>query len=256
MIPLKTAFIGTGNVAWTLVPALDLSPEVDLRWIVSRNGTQMPVSTDVEILSSPEEIPDDADLILVSVKDDAVNKVIDALGNRNAIIAHTSGSIPMPDVTGTNKYGVFYPLQTFSKGKTVSLDGVPFLIEGSAPVVTEALISVVDSLGGKPVISDSDKRRVIHLAAVFACNFVNNMWATAEDILAPVGENLELLEPLLCETLRKALASGAENAQTGPARRGDVEVEQTHLQLLDDQKAELYKIITRSIAKRYEQNSI
>lgn len=256
MTPLKTAFIGTGNVAWTLVPALVASPAVEVRWIVARNGATLPVENAPIALTTPAEIPLDADLIIISVKDDSVSQVVKALGPRKAIIAHTSGSVPMPAHTSGNEFGVFYPLQTFSKGHTVGLRDVPFLIEGSTPRVMQVLSAVAQSLDGRPVEADSAQRRRIHLAAVFACNFVNNMWATAEDVLAADGEDLRLLAPLLRETLEKALTAGADRAQTGPACRGDVEVEKAHLAMLDGDAAEMYTMITRSIAKRYEQNSI
>ena len=257
MIPLKTAFVGNGNVARTLAPALSALPSVNLRWIVARSGLDVPVADAVTILHSAREIPRDADLIVISVKDDAVNAVIEEVGERDAIIAHTSGSVSLPERdTELTRYGVFYPLQTFSRTKIANLTDVPFLIEGSAPQVVEVLADIARALGGRPVAADSALRGRVHLAAVFACNFVNSMLATAEDVLAADGLDLRLLRPLLRETLNKAMTCGAAVSQTGPARRGDVGIEHAHMRMLEGSPAAVYKLITRTIAERYEQNSI
>ncbi len=255
MTPVKTAIVGNGNVAWSLVPALLASPLVDLRWHVVRHLPEAS-SSSLKFLQSVEEIPADAELILIAVPDDAVAEVIGSFGQRQAVIAHTSGTVPLPAGAEGESYGVFYPLQTFTKGRPVLLKDVPFLIEGSNEKVEGLLIQVARSLGGNPVKADSAKRKRIHLAAVFACNFANHLWGKASEILSGEGADLTLLGPLLHETIDKALTIGPAAAQTGPARRGDVATQTEHLAMLSPNDREIYTLLTRSIAQRYEQNSI
>ena len=79
---------------------------------------------------------------------------------------------------------------------------------------------------------DTAKRRHLHVAAVFANNFSNFMMTTGEAIATEAGFDPSLLRPLMEETIRKALRTGPEHAQTGPAVRHDDTTIESHLELL------------------------
>lgn len=101
--------------------------------------------------------------------------------------------------------------------------------------------------------ADSARRRRLHIAAVFGCNFVNHLWAIADRLLGDDGMSFDLLEPLLRETLDKAVETGPRSGQTGPARRGDTRVMESHKKMLPPELADLYSRLSESIIKMYRQ---
>ena len=148
-----------------------------------------------------------------------------------------------------SEYGVLYPLQTLSRDRPVSLQNTPFLVEGSDPFVLERIIDLAGSVSGKVRQMNSDNRLLVHLAAVFANNYSNHMVHIAQRILDEQQIEQELLVPILKETFDKIIEMGAGNAQTGPARRGDLETMKKHLELLKTHPEweKLYTFISRDI---------
>ena len=162
------------------------------------------------------------------------------------------GCIHRAECPLTDNYGVFYPLQTFSKGVDVNLAEVPVFVEGS----NDMTLSVAERLGRaiSPKVhhADDDTRCKMHAAAVFACNFTNHLWAIADDILCrEAGVDLSVLHPLLKETLRKAMLGRPSDGQTGPAVRGDRGVMDKHAGLLADDEARLYRELSEHIMDYY-----
>ena len=100
---------------------------------------------------------------------------------------------------------------------------------------------------------DDVTRKEIHLSAVFTCNFVTHLIAEAEAILYDADVSKDIIAPLIQETIAKTIAQGASNAQTGPARRGDSKVIQSHLDMLKEKPStqKLYKQISAAIKKKY-----
>ena len=147
--------------------------------------------------------------------------------------------------------GIFYPLQTFSKDKGVDISSVPFCIEANNTETQNTLFNLAKTLSNNVQLITSEQRKVIHLAAVFACNFSNNMYAIADDILLQNGMDLNLLKPLIKETANKIQKDSPKHVQTGPARRNDQEVIKNHIQMLADSKdyQDIYELITNNIIK-------
>lgn len=251
---LKIVIIGSGNVATHMAKALD--KVADVVQIHSRNIANATRLTEQLRQACPtsdlNEIVTDADLYIVSVNDDAIAHIAGHTPSTAGIWAHTSGSIPANIFAGHKKhYGVFYPLQTFNKVTDVDFSEVPMLIEGESADTCEKLLKAARLISTRVDTADSEKRKLFHRAAVFACNFANYMWCIADDILQEGGYDLTILEPLLKMTLGNALKSGPEKSQTGPARRGDTHVMQNHIEALPDDKARLYNIISQSITDRF-----
>lgn len=204
-------------------------------------------------ISDLNRIVADADMYIVSVNDDTIANIAANTPSANGIWAHTSGSVPASIFAGHKKhYGVFYPLQTFNKVTAVDFSEVPMLIEGESAYTCEKLLKTARLISTRVDIADSEKRKLLHRAAVFACNFANYMWCIADDILHEGGYDLTILEPLLKMTLGNALKSGPEKSQTGPARRGDTHIMHNHIDALPDDTARLYSIISQSIIKRFK----
>jgi predicted short-subunit dehydrogenase-like oxidoreductase (DUF2520 family) len=171
------------------------------------------------------------------------------------LVVHTAGSYGM-EVFPENlkRKGVLYPLQTFSLNREVNFEGLPFFIEASDKVSLEHLKSIAESIGGKVHYANAESRRMLHLAAIFACNFTNHMITESRDIAEKAGFSLEILKPLINETISKALEVGPDKSQTGPAFRNDRNTIGTHMELLSfsPELQEVYNIITNSIIHYYK----
>lgn len=252
------AFIGAGNVAWHLAPALDnIGYAVKEVFSRSRSNSSALVKKlySAEVITITEFDHISADIIIISVPDDAIEEVADQISvPENKIIVHTSGAKPIDLLSYRfSKTGVFYPLQTFSKSKKVDFKDIPILIEGSDRNTEKELFTIARPLSANVKAVSSSDRRYVHLAAVFACNFSNHMLSMAEDILKEKNLDLKLLYPLISETMNKALVMGPKPAQTGPAKRHDLKTLDQHLAMLENNSelAEIYRLLSQHIIDEY-----
>lgn len=181
------------------------------------------------------EMRPDADWIILAVRDDAivqVGKIISHLAP-DALVTHTSGATP-GDVLQPffRRYGVFYPLQTFSTERTPVWSKIPFCVDARQEEDVIFLKKMAKVIGNLVYRVTDEQRAVLHVAAVFANNFANHCFAIAEKILEEKGLPFEMLHPLMEETLAKALQESPAAMQTGPALRGDIDTIQRHLDWL------------------------
>lgn len=256
--PLRGVMIGSGAVASALAPALERGGNVEWAQIYSPDINHARWLADELISARPvdkvEEIMPDADIYLIAVKDDAIAQLASRLPHNNALWMHTSGGVPAETLAPLSpNHGVFYPLQTFSKGVEVDMNCVPLFVEGSNEATEARIRSLALTVSRSVEYADSNLRKRLHCAAVFACNFTNHLWAVADKILREQpGLDITFLQPLLTETLRKAMTVAPMLAQTGPARRGDTAVIERHKMLLSPEDAELYDYLSKRIMKQYE----
>ncbi|MDE6449649.1 MAG: DUF2520 domain-containing protein [Muribaculaceae bacterium] len=238
----RICIIGSGNVATHLAKALDKDNNIvqiyshtyEHAWQLGKSMGHPEIATD-----RLDKITDNADIYIVSVKDDSIATVLADTPDKG-IWVHTSGSIPMEVFNGhKTQYGVFYPLQTFSKHVDINMSRVPFFIEGNAPETYHTLETLARNISDVVEPADSKRRKALHIAAVFACNFVNYMWTEADELLRNEGLNINYLRPLLEETLGKIGSVSPADAQTGPARRGDTKIISEHLSQLTGEKREI-----------------
>lgn len=233
-----TAIIGRGNVATHLAAALAAGAQVTM--VNPRTLEGMPPSPD---------------FCIIAVSDNAIADVAARLANLDCIVAHTSGTtgIEVLQNAGIRRPGVFYPLQTFTKGVPLKYDEIPVFVEGATPDTEWMLRELATVFTPHVRHADSATRRRLHLASVYACNFVNHLWTIAEDTLHPEGLGLDVLYPLMRETLRKAIANGPAPSQTGPARRNDSRTLDAHLNIIDTPEyKQIYQLLTSSIQKYHE----
>ncbi|GHV47455.1 hypothetical protein FACS1894181_00940 [Bacteroidia bacterium] len=248
---MKVVFIGAGNLA-TGVSTEMLRVGMTVGQVYSRTSEHAeslgkklncPWTTDLGSI-----IPD-ADLYIFSLKDAALPEVIPQVKPNNGLWVHTSGSVSINAFEGyANRYGVFYPLQTFTKKRKVKLDGTPIFLEVNDPNDMKMLKKVAIALSGNAQEIDSQKRQHIHLAAVFACNFTNHMYAVAAKILESQDIPYNVLLPLITETAEKISGLSPSEAQTGPASRFDKPVMDKQLAMLNDPAMQtIYKLMSQSI---------
>ncbi|MDE6100119.1 MAG: DUF2520 domain-containing protein, partial [Paramuribaculum sp.] len=245
--PLRTTIIGSGNVASAIAPALERSGSITVETVFSptpEHAAALASRLDSAVaVSDSAAIPKDSELYLLSVKDDAIKELARRLEPvESALWLHTSGGVEASALMPLSpRYGVFYPLQTFSKGVDVAMEEVPFFIETSMADDLTLVEEMARNVSPKVYHADGKMRARMHAAAVFACNFTNHLWAVADDILRrETGTDLSVLYPLLEETLRKAMKMRPAEAQTGPAVRGDRGVIERHAAMLADDEATLY----------------
>jgi predicted short-subunit dehydrogenase-like oxidoreductase (DUF2520 family) len=197
----------------------------------------------------------ETDLIIISIADDAVAQVSSQLklSDPSTAVVHTSGSLGKDALAAhLQNTGVFYPLQTFSHDRELSLTGIPFCIETNTPALHATLQQLVNLLGGVMVETNEEQRLQLHIAAVFACNFTNYLYSCSEVIMKQAGLPFSLLHPLIIETAQKAIHGEPSKTQTGPAIRGDRTVLEKHLSWLSNQPElkEVYEALSREIGKK------
>ena len=140
-------------------------------------------------------------------------------------------------------YGVIYPVQTFSKKRELDFREIPLCVEGNTGPVKERIKRFAEKLSDKIYEIDSTQRKELHLAAVFACNFPNYLYQVAGKLLEDKGLSFAMLRPLIFETADKVMLLNPEEAQTGPAKRGDESIMNVHKNMLKNDK-DLLKIYT------------
>ena len=195
-----------------------------------------------------------ADVVIISVVDSALREVAAKVAALYpaALILHTAGSIPMLALhdAGATRYGVFYPMQTMSKSNIVPLDNVTIFIEGNNEADIDYLRSLASSLSTKVVYATSEQRCFLHVAAVFACNFPNALYSMVAELLQSKGLPFESMLPLIDEAAAKVHRMHPLDAQTGPAKRGDINVMDSHKSMLNDELASIYEAMSNYIMKR------
>jgi predicted short-subunit dehydrogenase-like oxidoreductase (DUF2520 family) len=217
---MKVVLIGRGRVATNLLPALQKAGHE----VVSVNSRTL------------EELPTKADVYIISVKDSALQEVARQAtkGRESQLFVHTAGSMPMNIFSGlTTHYGVLYPMQTFSKERLVDFNDISLFLETTDDVSMERLKMLAETLTPHIYELDSAGRKHLHLAAVFACNFVNHCYALSAEVLAAKGLPFSVMLPLVDETAQKVHELAPREAQTGPAVRGDQNVMQMQASMLE-----------------------
>jgi Uncharacterized conserved protein len=255
-------FIGAGNLATNLAKAFYRSGFRIIQVYSRTQASAAALAGAVEATYTTEisEVRDDAALYVVSVKDDALIELLPDIvrGRKRGLLVHTAGSIPMNILKDkTERYGVFYPMQTFSKQREVDFKSIPIFVESNSAEDTCLLRAVASILSEKVYEATSEQRRYLHLAAVFTCNFANHMYALAAELLNKHNLPFEVMLPLIDETAEKVHQLTPAQAQTGPAIRFDRNVMDKHSDMLSDEPRfkEVYKLLSESIYELANKNS-
>ncbi len=249
---MKIALIGSGNVAYHLAKAFAQN-NIEVSQLFGRNSENLNAISEITNIPFSTENLEDADFYLICVNDSAIAEVSSLIKKENCLVAHTSGSLPKEILQGNYRKAVFYPLQTFSKDKDLTYDDIPFFVEAENKTDEDFLKNLAEKISKKVMISDYEKRKYIHLTAVFACNFVNHLYTRAKEISDSQNIPFHYFLPLIDETTQKIHEIEPKLAQTGPAIRNDERVLELHEQLLqDDELLKIYKTMNESINKMYK----
>ncbi|TDE12394.1 Rossmann-like and DUF2520 domain-containing protein [Dyadobacter psychrotolerans] len=264
---MKISFVGTGNVAWHLAQALEEAGH----WIceVYSRDTQHARQLATELYDTNIQ-PDlnfadsEAEVIIIAVSDDALDEIIERIVfPENVIVVHTSGAKSLAEFQKLIEIysdvfvhtGIFYPLQSFTKGVEMDYKELPICVESKNELIENKLISLAESISDHVTRMDSDERFTLHVAAVFANNFTNYLLTVAHDLLSREQLDFDLLQPLIRNTIDKAFSSNdPASGQTGPAKRGDIETTSRHMEYLQEINPEwmdLYRTMTEQIRARH-----
>ncbi len=248
---MQIVLIGSGNVAFHLAKAFT-EAQIPISQIFGRNTTELQkISEQFSIPFSTETLAE-ADLYIISVSDSSIAEVSSLIKNENALVTHTSGSVSREALNGNYRKSVFYPLQTFSKSKNLDYSKIPFFIDAENENDEEILKNLASKISKNVMLANDEKRKYIHLTAVFACNFVNHLYARAKEISDSQNIPFDYFLPLIDETTQKIHELEPKLAQTGPAIRNDEKVLKLHESLLtDEEKLKIYKTLNESIKKMY-----
>jgi predicted short-subunit dehydrogenase-like oxidoreductase (DUF2520 family) len=268
----KIVFLGSGNLATHLSLALKAAGE-DIIQIFSRTQEHAQALADklhCDSCVSISDIRTDADVYIFSVKDDALPNLITQLavklsgslstgegGGRGhvPIFLHTAGSVPMSVFSETLHsslftfhFGVLYPMQTFSKDRNVKFREIPCFVEACDNDTLEEIKGIASKVSDHVLEMSSEKRRKLHLAAVFACNMVNHCYRLAEKVLEEEGIDFSLYLPLIQETANKVKELSPRQAQTGPMVRYDKKIMDAQIALINDERTrQIYRLMADSI---------
>ncbi len=249
---MKIVILGSGNVAFHLAKVFH-QKNIPVSQIFGRNEADLKhISTQFNIPFSTHII-DNADFYIIAVNDDSVSEISKKITSENCLVAHTSGSLPVDILQGIYRKASFYPLQTFSKSKELDYSEIPFFLEAETGEDLEMMKNLVSKISQNVIESNYEKRKYIHLTAVFACNFVNHLFSQAKEISDSQEIPFQYFLPLIEETTAKIATIDPKLAQTGPAVRNDQRILKLHEELLSDpEKLKIYKTMNESIKKMYE----
>ncbi|MFS4492048.1 Rossmann-like and DUF2520 domain-containing protein [Maribacter sp. 2308TA10-17] len=250
---IKVTLIGTGTVSTHLKEVFTKTDSVEVIQIIPSRGDALSKALKMSPRHDKGEHKiEQSDIYIIAVSDDAIKSVSEQLNKSNVLMVHTSGSVSIDALPSAVRKGVFYPLQTFSKGRKVDFKTIPICIEAEKKGDLELLLKLAESISESVYEISSEQRKSLHLAAVFVNNFTNHIYQIGNEICKENDVPFDILKPLIMETLQKLDTLSPLDAQTGPAKRSDQQTIQRHLeQLKNKTHKEVYQILTKSIKETY-----
>ena len=256
---MKITIIGSGNVGTHLAKRL-FEKGHSIVQIFSRNienAAELAQQVNAESICDLSELLESTEIIIIAVKDDVIEEISKAINFENVLIVHTSGGTSSAVLVRQLKrpvllrlrFGIFYPLQSFSKVKSVDFEKLPICIDANNEEDLNLLEILAQSICPNVYRINDKERAILHVCAVMVNNFTNHLFAMADDILKQENLTLDILKPLILETVKKIENHPPKQMQTGPAIRNDEKTIDNHLQFLDkypDYQL-VYKLLSDSI---------
>lgn len=244
---IEVVILGAGNVAFHLFRAF--SEAENTRVIQVYNHREENLNYFKDYTNTTNRISDlkAADFYLLALKDDVIADVAHNLKDLPGMVLHTSGAVSLNALENLSNFGVFYPLQTFSKNKSVDFAEIPVCIEANSAEILEKIKKLALEITKDVREVNSEQRKALHLAAVFVNNFSNHLYTLGAEICEKNQVDFSILRPLIKETASKIESLAPKDAQTGPAIRNDQKTIEAHLRLLPKKNKDIYSILTQSI---------
>jgi len=242
---INVTLVGTGNLSSHLQTVFEKAENINSIEVISSREKQLKKALSVEKKLLQH-------IYIIAVSDDTITSVSKEFIKSKSLIVHTSGSVSMSALPKEVRQGVFYPVQTFSKGSNIDFKTIPICIEAEANEDLELLRKLAGTISESVFEISSAQRKILHLAAVFVNNFTNHLYQIGHEICEENQIPFDILKPLILETAVKINKLEPSNAQTGPARRNDSKTIERHLDQLENKThRQLYQILTKSIKEHY-----
>lgn len=253
----SVVMIGAGNVATHLVNHLHIAGFSILQVFSRTENAAQSLADMVNAgwTTNVAELVPTADIYILALKDSAIVPFLENAQLQGKFLIHCSGSLSIDVLKEFSHHaGVFYPLQTFSKARNIDFKEVPVFLESTSLFMKERLDELARKLTSKIYFANSRQRLILHIAAVFSCNFVNHFYTIAEQILDENNFGFEILRPLMEETLDKIKTLKPFDAQTGPAVRNDSNIIDKHIKILADHPEiqKIYSMVSEHIYKLHQ----
>lgn len=249
--------LGAGNVAHHLVAAFEKAGATisEVYSFTPPHARALAKRCQARAITQIQNINTQADLYVLALRDDALADVVAAMPiPEQGIVVHTSGSTDVSLLKRFQQCGVLYPLQTLSKNKPLDFRTVNLCLEAGNPRSKKKMRIFGQAISDQCHWVDSKQRLALHVAAVFACNFTNHLYAVAETLTQENKLSFSLLHALIAETANKAILQSPRKSQTGPAVRKDQKIMKKHLAFLNKQAE--YKKIYQQLSTSIQNNSI
>jgi len=248
---MDIVIIGTGNTATVLGRKLKAAGHNILQVFGrdSMTASDLAYELGTESTNYWNIVNRDADIYILAVSDIAIEEVIKELNLPGKTIVHTAASVSKNILkNASGHFGVFYPLQSLKK-EINHLPETPIIIDAGDEATLDELNNLAHSISHHVIEANDEQRLKLHLAAVFCNNFVNHIYALAEDYCKKENIDFKLLLPLIKETAERLEDISPSQSQTGPAIRNDRPTIEKHLALLQNhpQLQKIYSILTESI---------
>jgi len=254
---MRTVILGIGNVAHSLVSSIKQNEysQIEIAGVYGRDARKLSEFASrfyVRPAAEISAIPLDADLYIICTADSGIAdtaRMLREIGISGTVV-HTSGSTDISVLREQFPHcGVIYPLQTFSKSRIVDFRDVPLYLEHSSQEAEATIAQFAHTISENVSQMSSLQRKTMHMSAVFASNFVNHSIAAAQALLHESGLDKRMLDPLISETVGKALSNDPVLSQTGPAVRHDTAIMAMHSQMLEGKPTlkEIYGLMSQSI---------
>lgn len=204
----------------------------------------------------PTEENELGEIIFIAVPDDQIKLLSDDLSKiplnwENRSVIHCSGNLSSDTCSSLKKRGAkvaaMHPIQTFNKGDGLHrFCDIYITLEGDDVLISE-LSLIINQMGAHPLKITAEQKRVIHIASVIASNYLVSLLNVSETILKDAGitESLDIIQPLVSQTVHNIFEKGVQESLTGPISRGDIQSVEDHLNLLNENQiySEIYRLL-------------
>lgn len=255
---MKIAILGSGNVA-TAYARKFMESGNEITSVYSKHqqhAGELAKLVNAKVAENIKELIAGTDVLIISVSDHAIEELTATLGVVEIPVFHTAGSVSIHVLANTSStYGVIYPLQSLRKNMK-TIPEIPVFIDGNRPEAKALARKMGRCIGENVYEADDVSRKKLHMAAVFCSNFTNYMYVIAKKYTGSQNLPFTALLPLIEQTANRLRDYAPEDMQTGPALRGDFNIIQEHLNMLEDfpDWKEMYEDMSNRIFREFNSN--